>query len=58
MKLKPNAQFQVQTLSNHGPVVNTPTYENMITQDQLRYNRQNQTTPVYTPSSSILEMEQ
>ena len=54
MKLKPTAQIQVGTYANHGPVTNTPGYQDLVTMDQMRHNQQHQTTPIYQPSSSIL----
>ena len=54
MKLKPTAQIQVGTYANHGPVINTPGYQDLVTMDQMRHNQQHQTTPIYQPSSSIL----
>ena len=53
MKLKPTAATQVGTFSNHGPLINTPTYQQQVTQDQLRYNSQH-SQQIYQPSTSLI----
>lgn len=53
MKLRPTAQEEVGTFSNHGPLVMTPTYQTQVTQDQLRYQRQNE-QQIQKPSTSLI----
>ncbi len=53
MKLRPTAQEEVGTFSNHGPLVMTPTYQTQVTQDQLRYQRQNG-QQIQKPSTSLI----
>lgn len=57
MKLKPTAQTQVGAFSNHGPVTVTPTYQNYLAQDQMRYNRQQQDNNIVQPSTNLLFSE-
>lgn len=54
MKLKSTAQTEVGTFANHGPVAPTPTYQDQVAMDQMRYNQANQDQPFYQPSSSII----
>lgn len=53
MKLRPTAQQEVGTLSNHGPLVLTQPYQTQVVQDQLRYNRQND-QQIQKPSTSLI----
>lgn len=57
MKLKPTAQNDVETLASHGPIINPMSYSDMVTRDQMRYDRDNQTQQIYTPSSQLLYQE-
>lgn len=54
MKLKSTAQTEVGTFANHGPIAPTPTYQDQVAMDQMRYNQANQEQPFYQPSSSII----
>lgn len=54
MKLKSTAQTEVGTFANHGPIAPTPTYQDQVAIDQMKYNQANQAQPFYQPSSSII----
>ena len=53
MKLRSTAKTEVSTFANHGPLVNQPTYQELVTRDQLRYNNEH-SQPVYQPSTQLL----
>ena len=53
MKLRPTAKTEVSTFANHGPLVSMPSYEELVTRDQLRYNKEH-SPQVYQPSTSLL----
>lgn len=54
MRLKSTAQTEVGTFANHGPLASTQTYQDQVTYDQMRYNKQNQVQQFYQPSTSLI----